>query len=298
MTKSEKYGKILSTRGRERKTLLPKNRKEPEIGEDTMEKHIKLLIADTDKEQRRIITEEGRKRGYIMYDCENGSSAQRLIETENPDVAVLDVWLFQLDGIGTMKKILAETPNIETSFIITMEGLNRRLFTDSVNSGASLCLPKPYSIESLFSHIQNLTEKKEKTAVDSDELSGGELEYQITKIFHQIGIPAHIKGYQYLRTAIMYSVRDAEMIGNITKTLYPTIAKVYKTTTSRVERAIRHAIEVAWDRGDVDTLNSYFGYTVQSSRGKPTNSEFIAMIADSLRLRHGLTADYALQRIK
>ncbi len=296
MTKAEKYGKILSTQVREGKNILPKNGKEPENGEDTMEKHIKLLIADTDREQRRIISEEGRKRGYIIYDCENGTSALRLIESEKPDIAVLDVWLFQLDGIGTMKKAFSETPNTETSFIITMEGLNRRLFMDSINSGASLCLPKPYSIESLFSHIENLTENKEKINIEADELSGGELEYQITKIFHQIGIPAHIKGYQYLRTAIMYSVKDPEMIGNITKTLYPTIAKVYKTTTSRVERAIRHAIEVAWDRGDVDTLNSYFGYTVQSSRGKPTNSEFIAMIADSLRLRHGLTADYALQR--
>ena len=120
-----------------------------------------------------------------------------------------------------------------------------------------------------------------------------ELELQITNVIHQIGVPAHIKGYQYLRTAILYSVRDSEMIGNITKMLYPSVAKVYKTTTSRVERAIRHAIEVAWDRGDVETLNSYFGYTVQSSRGKPTNSEFIAMIADSLRLRHGMNAGLA-----
>ncbi len=263
-----------------------------------MEKHLKLLIADTDVEMRRIVGEEARRRGYIVYDCENGTSALRLLVGEKPDIAILDIWLYQLDGIGVMKKLLLDDPDSETSFIITMEGLNRRLFTDSVNSGASLCLPKPYSIESLFSHIENLSSKKDKSPQNPEEISGGELEYQITKIFHQIGIPAHIKGYQYLRTAIMYSVKDGEMIGNITKTLYPTIAKAYKTTTSRVERAIRHAIEVAWDRGDVDTLNSYFGYTVQSSRGKPTNSEFIAMIADSLRLRHGLTTDYALQKIK
>lgn len=263
-----------------------------------MEKHCKLLIADTDSEQRRIICEEARRRGYIVYDCENGSAALRLINSERPDVAILDVWLYQLDGIGVMKKAYEQNPDIVTGFIITMEGLNRGLFMDSVNSGASLCLPKPYSVDSLFAHIVSLSERREKVNAPTEDIAGGELEMQITKIFHQIGIPAHIKGYQYLRTAILYSVKDSEMIGNITKALYPSVAKVYKTTTSRVERAIRHAIEVAWDRGDVETLNSYFGYTVQSSRGKPTNSEFIAMIADSLRLRHGLTADLAMQRTK
>ncbi len=263
-----------------------------------MEKHLKLLCADTDGEMRRLIAEEGRRRGFIIYDCENGTSASRIILTEKPDIAILDVWLYQLDGVGAMKKVYSEMKDTETKFIITMEGLNRRLFMDSVNSGASLCLPKPYSVESLFSHIENLLDKKDKSTNTVEEPADGELEYQITKIFHQIGIPAHIKGYQYLRTAIMYSVKDQGMIGNITKSLYPTIAKTYKTTTSRVERAIRHAIEVAWDRGDVDTLNSYFGYTVQSSRGKPTNSEFIAMISDSLRLRHGLTSEYALTRTK
>jgi two-component system response regulator (stage 0 sporulation protein A) len=110
----------------------------------------------------------------------------------------------------------------------------------------------------------------------------------ITDIIHQIGVPAHIKGYHYLRDAIMMSIREKEAINSVTKILYPTVAKHYKTTSSRVERAIRHAIEVAWDRGDVDTLNSYFGYTIQNNRGKPTNSEFIAMIADNLRLKYKL----------
>ena len=112
-----------------------------------------------------------------------------------------------------------------------------------------------------------------------------ELEMMVTEIIHQLGVPAHIKGYHYLRTSIILSVRDSEMVNAVTKLLYPTVAKQYKTTSSRVERAIRHAIEVAWDRGDIDTINSYFGYTIQSSRGKPTNSEFIALIADKLRLR-------------
>jgi len=116
------------------------------------------------------------------------------------------------------------------------------------------------------------------------------MEAQVTKIIHQIGVPAHIKGYQYLRTAILMAVEDAGVINAVTKVLYPTVAKTYKTTSSRVERAIRHAIEVAWDRGDVDVLNGFFGYTVQNSRGKPTNSEFIAMIADSLRLKNRVAA--------
>lgn len=255
-----------------------------------MEKNIKILIADGESEQRRSVSDFGRKRGYNILECDNGSTALMIIAAEKPNVAIIDVWLYQLDGIGVMKKALQS--QTETKFIITMEGMNKNLFIDAINSGASICLPKPYSNESLFSHIDTLSsgvsqipELKTDQARDNSDL-----EMQITKIFHQIGIPAHIKGYQYLRTAIMYSVNDSQMIGNITKALYPSVAKVYKTTTSRVERAIRHAIEVAWDRGDVDTLNSYFGYTVQSSRGKPTNSEFIAMIADSLRLKHGLNS--------
>ena len=113
----------------------------------------------------------------------------------------------------------------------------------------------------------------------------GNLEVVVSEIMHQIGVPAHIKGYQYLREAIILSINDSEMMNSVTKLLYPTVAKTFKTTPSRVERAIRHAIEVAWDRGDVDVLSSYFGYTIQNSRGKPTNSEFIAMISDKLRLR-------------
>ncbi|MDE6155651.1 MAG: sporulation initiation factor Spo0A C-terminal domain-containing protein, partial [Eubacterium sp.] len=122
------------------------------------------------------------------------------------------------------------------------------------------------------------------------EISDNEIDVVISDIMRQIGVPAHIKAYQYLRTAIKLSVSDSEMLGSVTKLLYPTVAKMYNTTASRVERAIRHAIEVAWDRGDVDVLSSYFGYTIQSQRGKPTNSEFIAMIADKLKLSLKTTA--------
>lgn len=116
-----------------------------------------------------------------------------------------------------------------------------------------------------------------------------DIEAQVTSIIHKIGVPAHIKGYQYLRTAIMMTIENSDLINSVTKILYPTVAKKYQTTSSRVERAIRHAIEVAWDRGDLDTLNAYFGYTIQNERGKPTNSEFIAMIADNLRLKNKIS---------
>ena len=126
--------------------------------------------------------------------------------------------------------------------------------------------------------------RKDDKKQEENPTQSVDLEAQVTKIIHQIGVPAHIKGYQYLRTAILMTIEDNEIINSVTKILYPSVAKKYATTTSRVERAIRHAIEVAWDRGDIDTLNSYFGYTIQNNRGKPTNSEFIAMIADRLTL--------------
>jgi two-component system response regulator (stage 0 sporulation protein A) len=148
-------------------------------------------------------------------------------------------------------------------------------------------LLKPYNVESLCKHITSLAKSRDgETEPESETEKAPDMEAQVTKIIHQIGVPAHIKGYQYLRTAILLTIKDSDIINSVTKILYPSVAKQYQTTTSRVERAIRHAIEVAWDRGDVDTLNSYFGYTIQNNRGKPTNSEFIAMIADNLRLKY------------
>jgi two-component system response regulator (stage 0 sporulation protein A) len=161
---------------------------------------------------------------------------------------------------------------------------NQNIFVEATNAGAALCLPKPVDTASLGEHITGLLKGRGARVEDRTP----DIETQVTKIIHQIGVPAHIKGYQYLRTAILLTIRDSDVINSVTKVLYPTVAKKYQTTTSRVERAIRHAIEVAWDRGDVETLNSYFGYTIQNNRGKPTNSEFIAMIADNLRLKHKL----------
>ena len=173
-----------------------------------------------------------------------------------------------------------------------MSPVNKQnILIEASMAGADVCLLKPIDLASLKSHIDTILKLNKKDSAKPHERISDmpDTEAQVTKIIHQIGVPAHIKGYQYLRYAIIMAIDDADIINSVTKVLYPTVAKKFGTTTSRVERAIRHAIEVAWDRGDVDTLNSYFGYTIQNSRGKPTNSEFIAMIADNLRLKYKYT---------
>ena len=154
-----------------------------------------------------------------------------------------------------------------------------------MNQGASYFVIKPYDISTLLDSLLTIMNKRQSSGDIRKLNSNAGIEVKVTDILHQIGVPAHIKGYHYLRDSIIMSVEHPEIINAVTKQLYPSVAKKYDTTSSRVERAIRHAIEVAWDRGDVDVLNSYFGYTIHISRGKPTNSEFIAMIADKLRLQ-------------
>ncbi|MDO4743710.1 MAG: sporulation transcription factor Spo0A, partial [bacterium] len=164
---------------------------------------------------------------------------------------------------------------------------NPKLESEALNAGAAYYFIKPFDFSILAERIFQISNWNNKIPpiTQQNEITDSDLELMITEIIHQIGVPAHIKGYHYLREAIMLSVRNSDMINSITKLLYPTVAKKHSTTSSRVERAIRHAIEVAWDRGDIDVLNSYFGYTIHNNRGKPTNSEFIAMISDKLRLR-------------
>ena len=165
---------------------------------------------------------------------------------------------------------------------------NPRLEKETLNAGASYYFLKPFDINAMAERIIRLSGWRNEISpvvVKDNVVTDPELELMVTEIIHQIGVPAHIKGYHYLREAIILSVKNSEIINSVTKLLYPTVAKNHGTTSSRVERAIRHAIEVAWDRGDIDVLNSYFGYTIQNDRGKPTNSEFIAMISDKLRLR-------------
>ena len=261
-----------------------------------MEYTTKILIADENATQRQILRDGLARAGYrFIEEASNGEEALSKIGRFHPDVAVVDVWLSKLDGIGVMRSAQSFDFGKDKlpSFIIVSIVSNQNIFLEAMNAGAELCLLKPYDVGSLAAHIGEIVQNRQK-AVPVSNNSGvsdektPDIETQVTKIIHQIGVPAHIKGYQYLRTAIILTINDSDIINSVTKVLYPSVAKKYSTTTSRVERAIRHAIEVAWDRGDVDTLNSYFGYTIQQGRGKPTNSEFIAMIADNLRLKYKL----------
>ena len=258
-----------------------------------MEKNTKVLIADESAEFRRQVRDQLIRSGYPLPDeAANGDEALQKIRRTHPDVVIVDLWLSKLDGIGLIRKIKEPSSTSERPPIAILVSLvsNTAAFIDATSAGADLCLLKPLNSASLVDHIAALTSSRRGDGVRGDVRPDAlpDIEAQVTKIIHQIGVPAHIKGYQYLRTAIMLTIADSEIINSVTKILYPTVAKKYQTTTSRVERAIRHAIEVAWDRGDVDTLNSYFGYTVQNNRGKPTNSELIAMIADHLRLKYKL----------
>ena len=257
-----------------------------------MENNVKILIADENPAGRQALANELRRAGFKnVEEATNGEEALIKIGRFHPDVAIIDVWLSKLDGIGVLRNVksLHFGDDLPPAFIIVSMVSNQSIFVEAANAGADLCMLKPYNMESLCRHITTLAagryspaepQRADESGADSD------IETQVTRIIHQIGVPAHIKGYQYLRTAILLTIKDSDIINSVTKILYPSVAKQYQTTTSRVERAIRHAIEVAWDRGDVDTLNSYFGYTIQNNRGKPTNSEFIAMIADNLRLKY------------
>lgn len=253
-----------------------------------MKNSTKILVCDENNEERARLLKNLESAGYTSTDeAKDGECAYDMIRRGNYDVVITDLWTSGIDGIGVIRSVknleLAEQP----SFILTSPINKQAILVEASEAGADLCIPKPYDPSALVQHIDSLIRMRRK---ETEQQKGGgystDMEAQVTKILHQIGVPAHIKGYQYLRAAILMTIEDNEIINSVTKILYPSVAKRFGTTTSRVERAIRHAIEVAWDRGDVETLNSYFGYTIQNSRGKPTNSEFIAMIADNLRLKY------------
>lgn len=259
-----------------------------------MDREIKILAADENNEIRKNIRETLQRRGWTVDEAKNGEDALRMTGRNGYDVVIADVWLSGLDGISLTKKC-AEIANAPACVVLS-QTTSPSVYMDANRAGAMLCLSKPVDYAALSDGIETILKNRavqttpnapRKGVYDAEDSSlPVDMETQVTKIIHQIGVPAHIKGYQYLRTAIMMTISDSEIINSVTKVLYPSVAKKYQTTTSRVERAIRHAIEVAWDRGDLDTLNAYFGYTIQNSRGKPTNSEFIAMIADNLRLKY------------
>ncbi|MBR2930339.1 MAG: sporulation transcription factor Spo0A [Clostridia bacterium] len=254
-----------------------------------MEEATKILICDENREEREMIVEALARCGYgFVSEAESGEEALELAIGGGFDLIMTDLWLTGIDGIGLIREASRSYGEDRPVFVL-ISALNKQsLLVEASEAGADVCIPKPFEISTLIGRISAAIKLRRSRLEGKRPLlsEAPDMEAQVTKIIHQIGVPAHIKGYQYLRSAILMAIDDAEIINSVTKVLYPSVAKKYSTTTSRVERAIRHAIEVAWDRGDVDTLNSYFGYTIQNSRGKPTNSEFIAMIADNLRLRH------------
>ena len=250
-------------------------------------KRIKVYIVDSNSDYRYVCSDNLRKEGIdVVGDSGDGVEALSSIARYRPDIVLIDLWIPGLDTHCLMSEAYKIDPNYHPEFILVTGINNRHLIEETINMGASGCILKPFEYSGLIFKIRQIVDKSTCNMVygESDD-EDFELEAQVTQIIHQIGIPAHIKGYQYLRFAIIMVINNNRIINEVTKTLYPTIATKFSTTPSRVERAIRHAIEVAWDRGDVDMLNSYFGYTVQNSKGKPTNSEFIAMIADNLRLK-------------
>ena len=254
-----------------------------------MEKKLKVLIAENTGEFGQPCSKLLKTYGMEVYLAEkDGQKLLTEIRAVLPDVVLLDVFMPKLDALGVLKQLDSmELKN--RPLVMVMSGYdNPRLENETLASGASYYLLKPIDLEMLAERIVQLTGWKDSAELPKAKgvhMSDNDLEMMVTEIIHQIGVPAHIKGYHYLRQSILLAVRNPDIINSITKQLYPTVAKMYDTTSSRVERAIRHAIEVAWDRGDVDVLNSYFGFTIHNGRGKPTNSEFIAMIADKLRLR-------------
>ena len=227
----------------------------------------------------------------------NGEDVLGIIRDKEPDVVLLDIIMPKMDGISVMERVRHDASLKKQPRFVVISAIGQEDVTeDAFNVGAGYYIMKPFSKDMLISKVKNNKERTEggfreakgyiATNENVKELGIHELETEVTNIIHEIGVPAHIKGYHYLRDAIIMSVNDMEMLNSITKVLYPTIAKKYQTTSSRVERAIRHAIEVAWGRGKMDTIDELFGYTVSNGKGKPTNSEFVALISDKIRLEY------------
>ncbi len=258
-----------------------------------MVEKIKVCLVDDNQELVALMEDyfEGTTDIKVVGTAHNGKESLTLIEEMEPDVVVLDIIMPHMDGLAVLGKLkqmdLQKTPNV---IMLTAFG-QEEVTKNAVQLGAAYFILKPFDLDDLSDQIRHvygmpMSETRPVKQKLSKERSKFDLEANITQIIHEIGVPAHIKGYMYLREAITMVYNNIELLGSITKVLYPDIAKQYNTTASRVERAIRHAIEVAWSRGNIDSISSLFGYTVSVSKAKPTNSEFIAMVADKLRLEH------------
>lgn len=245
-----------------------------------MEKRITVLVADENREFNEICVKALKNEGFnVITETRNGEYAAESIIRERPDAALVSVNLSVMDGIAVTDRVKKE--GLETVMCVYASASNPFVEREATQAGAEYFLVKPFDFITLADRLRKNVSDANTYSTDFDP----QLELAVTEIIHQIGVPAHIKGYYYIRESILLAVTDINILNSVTKKLYPEVARRYNTTASRVERAIRHSIEVAWDRGDIDTLNKYFGYTVNNNRGKPTNSEFIAMIADKLRLK-------------
>ena len=261
-----------------------------------MLKKIKVCLVDDNRELVSLLEEylSNQDDIEVIGVAYNGQECLNLLEDHDPDVLVLDIIMPHLDGLAVLERMRdLHKPSFPNVIMLTAFG-QEDVTTKAVELGASYFILKPFDMENLVNHIRQVSGKATTSFVKrpvitrtaSVEPKTKSLDANITSIIHEIGVPAHIKGYLYLREAISMVYNDIELLGSITKVLYPDIAKKYNTTASRVERAIRHAIEVAWSRGNIDSISNLFGYTVSMSKAKPTNSEFIAMVADKLRLEH------------
>lgn len=247
---------------------------------------IKLAIADDNREFVAIMQECLLQQPDIdlVGTAYNGEEIIQIIEDKQPDVVVLDIIMPHLDGIGVLERVNSmggRRPKIIMLTAFGQESITQRV----VELGVDYYILKPFNMEVLVSRIRQLAGAiTSQRPMVAQAIKARPVDVEVTNIIREIGIPAHIKGYQYLRDAIMMIIAEMELLGAVTKVLYPMIAEKYSTTPSRVERAIRHAIEVAWNRGNIEMINRIFGYTVKLEKGKPTNSEFMAMIADKLRM--------------
>lgn len=261
-----------------------------------MSEKVKIFIADDNTEfvSTLVTYLDSQEDMEVIATARDGLEAVDKLKHISPDIAILDVIMPQLDGLGVLEAMNEMLEKLPICIMLSAVGQDR-VTTKAMSLGAGYYVVKPFEMEVLVKRIRELVKnqpvetlspvlKDVRATYIEVEHSKLNLEAKVTNIIHDVGVPAHIKGYQYLRDGIIMAVKDVDIINQITKQLYPDLAKKYKTTPSRVERAIRHAIEVAWNRGQIESMENIFGYTVNSNRGKPTNSEFIAMIADKLRL--------------
>ena len=258
-----------------------------------MEKRRKVLIADGSEELcsgLKTVLERG---GYeVVGTANDGAQAADLLQKLQPDVLITELMLTKQDGIALLRKAAAME---QSPICLVLTGFMTDFVSATAASlGVRYFIAKPCRLESVVERLNEVLEAEKSVMTVLTKRAEVNVEAMVTSVIHEIGVPAHIKGYQYLREAIKLAVADMEVINAITKVLYPQVAKTFATTPSRVERAIRHAIEVAWDRGDLETLQRFFGYTVSNTKGKPTNSEFIALVADRLQLQLKTYESYRL----